>query len=71
MHDPKLRHRLHRIRVATLFLWGAQDRIVSVDYGRHYCAAIPGARFELIDDAGHLPHIEQPKTFVERILDFI
>jgi pimeloyl-ACP methyl ester carboxylesterase len=71
MHDPKLRHRLHRISVPTLFLWGAQDRIVSADYGRHYCAAVPGARFELIDDAGHLPHIEQPRTFVERILDFI
>ncbi len=47
MHDPKLRHRLHRIGVPTLFLWGAQDRIVSADYGRRYCAAVPGARFEL------------------------
>ena len=46
MHDPKLRHRLHRIGVPTLFLWGAQDRIVSADYGRRYCAAVPGARFE-------------------------
>jgi pimeloyl-ACP methyl ester carboxylesterase len=71
MHDPKLRHRLHRIGVPTLFLWGAKDQIVSVDYGRRYCAAVPGARFELIDHAGHLPHIEQPKTFAERILEFV
>jgi pimeloyl-ACP methyl ester carboxylesterase len=71
MHNPKLRNRLHRIDVPTLFLWGAQDQIVSVDYGRHYCAAVPGARFELIDDAGHLPHIEQPEAFARRILDFI
>jgi pimeloyl-ACP methyl ester carboxylesterase len=71
MHNPKLANRLHRIGVPALFLWGAQDRIVSVDYGRRYCAAVPGARFELIDNAGHLPHIEQPKTFAAKVLDFI
>jgi pimeloyl-ACP methyl ester carboxylesterase len=71
MHDPKLRHRLHRIGVPTLFLWGTQDQIVSADYGRRYCAAVPGARFELIDQAGHLPHIEQPEAFAERIFDFV
>jgi pimeloyl-ACP methyl ester carboxylesterase len=71
MHDPKLRHRLHRIDVPTLFLWGAQDQIVSADYGRAYCTAVPSARFELIENAGHLPHIEQPEVFAERIFDFI
>jgi pimeloyl-ACP methyl ester carboxylesterase len=71
MHNPKLRNRLHRIGVPTLFLWGAQDRIVSAEYGRRYCAAVPSARFELIDDAGHLPHIEQPEAFARRILDSI
>jgi pimeloyl-ACP methyl ester carboxylesterase len=71
MHDPKLCHRLHRIGVPTLFIWGAQDRIVSADYGRRYCAAVPGARFQLIDGAGHLPHIEQPKSFADKVLDFI
>ena len=44
MHNPKLRNRLHRIGVPTLFLWGAKDRIVSADYGRNYCAAVPGAQ---------------------------
>src|SRR6266850_6665521 len=46
LHDPKLKGRLHRIRIPTLFLWGAADRILSEAYGRAYCAAIPGARFE-------------------------
>jgi pimeloyl-ACP methyl ester carboxylesterase len=70
MHNPKLHNRLHRIRVPTLFLWGAQDQIVSADYGRRFCAAVPGAHFELIEKAGHLPHIEQPQAFAKRILDF-
>lgn len=70
MHDPKLKGRLHRIRIPTLFLWGAADRIVTPDYGRAYCAAIPGARFELIERAGHFPHLEQPEEFSRRILAF-
>jgi len=70
MHDPKLKGRLHRIRVPTLFLWGTHDRILTEAYGRAYCAAIPGARFELIDKAGHFPHIEQPQVFADRVLAF-
>jgi pimeloyl-ACP methyl ester carboxylesterase len=70
MHNPKLKGRLHRIQVPTLFLWGAQDRILSEDYGRAYCAAIPGACFELIDKAGHFPHLEQPQLFANRVLAF-
>jgi pimeloyl-ACP methyl ester carboxylesterase len=71
MHNPKLMGRLHRIRVPTLMVWGADDRILSERYGRAYCAAIPGARFELIKRAGHFPHIEQPDEFARQILAFV
>jgi pimeloyl-ACP methyl ester carboxylesterase len=71
MHDPKLKNRLHRINVPTLFLWGAADRIVSRDYGRAYSAAVPGSRFELIEKAGHLPHVEQPHFFASKVLNFV
>jgi len=70
MHNPKLKGRLHRIRVPTLFLWGAADRILSERYGRAYCAAIPEARFEIIERAGHFPHLEQPQEFARRALAF-
>lgn len=70
MHDPKLKTRLHRIGVPTLVLWGDRDRIASPDYGRAYAAAIPGARFELIERAGHFPHLEQPDRVARRILAF-
>jgi pimeloyl-ACP methyl ester carboxylesterase len=71
MHDPKLEGRLRRIDVPTLMLWGAQDKIVTPDYGRAYAAAIPGARFTLIDQAGHFPHIEQPEQFAKQVLSFV
>ena len=70
MHDPKLKGRLHRIRIPTLVLWGTADRLVGEAYGRVFCAAVPGAEFEPLADAGHFPHIEQPKVFAARTLAF-
>jgi pimeloyl-ACP methyl ester carboxylesterase len=70
MHDPKLVSRLHRIRIPTLFLWGKGDCILNESYGRAFCAAVPGARFEPIDKAGHYPHLEQPQMFADRVLAF-
>jgi pimeloyl-ACP methyl ester carboxylesterase len=69
-HNPRLKSRLHRIRIPTSFLWGAQDRMLSEPYGRAYAGMVPGARFELIDRAGHFPHEEQPKVFAEKVLAF-
>ena len=71
MHDPKLRGRLHRIRVPTLLLWGTADRILSEAYGRAYAAAIPAARFEPIERAGHFPHLEQPQAFADKVFAFV
>lgn len=68
MHDPSFFGRLPEIAVPTLVIWGESDRIFTPGYGRAYAAAIPGARFELVEKAGHLPQLEQPgATF--RLLD--
>jgi pimeloyl-ACP methyl ester carboxylesterase len=70
MHNPKLRHRLHRIKLPTLLLWGAGDGIVTPKYGEAYRALIPGAKLVVIPDAGHAPHIEQPGAFVRHVMAF-
>jgi pimeloyl-ACP methyl ester carboxylesterase len=71
MYTPQLKRWLGRISVPTLVLWGASDGVVSPAYGRAYSASIPGARFELIDGAGHHPEIEQAKAFVDKVLAFL
>jgi len=71
-HNPKLRQRLHRIRVPTLLLWGVDDQFVTAaHYGAAYRDAIPGARLETIDRAGHFPHLEQPAALVESVRAFL
>ena len=71
MYNPHLPRWLSRIAAPTLVLWGASDGVVSPDYGRAYCARIPGARFELIPAAGHYPEIEQPEVFAARVAAFL
>ena len=67
MSDPTLLARLPQITTPTLVVWGAADRIVVPEHGRAYTAAIPGARFELIPDAGHLPQLETPQKLADLI----
>ena len=71
LYNPQLARWLRRISVPTLVLWGASDGIVSPAYGRAYSALIPGARFEVIEAAGHHPEIEQAAAFVERVVTFL
>jgi pimeloyl-ACP methyl ester carboxylesterase len=70
MHDPKLVHRLHLIRVPTLVLWGEGDQIASADYGRQFAERISGARFATLAQAGRYPHLEQPDAFARAVADF-
>jgi len=70
MNNPKLKLRLHRVKIPALTLWGESDRIVTPDYGRRFAALIPGASFETVARAGHFPHIEQPQKVADTIAAF-
>lgn len=70
MTDLGLRARLAGITVPALVIWGASDRIVDPGYGRAYAVAIPGARFELISNSGHLPQLETPDALTDLLWDF-
>jgi pimeloyl-ACP methyl ester carboxylesterase len=71
MVNPKLKDRLPEMKIPVLFLWGTSDRIVTPDYGRYYSNLIKEARFELIDEAGHFPQVEQPEVVWKQIKRFI
>jgi pimeloyl-ACP methyl ester carboxylesterase len=71
LHDPKLPHRLHRVSVRTLVVWGAEDRLIPPRHGEAYAAAIPGARLEVIPNCGHIPHEEAEDDFVRIVSAFL
>ena len=71
LRDPKLRRRLGRVRIPVLCAWGENDSIVTPDYGRAYAQSFPNARFELIQDAGHLAQIDQPEHMLNVVREFV
>jgi pimeloyl-ACP methyl ester carboxylesterase len=71
MSDPTLLDRLGAVTVPTLVVWGESDRIVTPAYGRAVAAAVPGAQFVEIPQAGHLPHLEAPDATWAAIAPFL
>jgi 3-oxoadipate enol-lactonase len=63
--------RLPRINAPTLVVHGDQDRLVPPENGRIIASRIPGARFQLIRDAGHILITDQPEACVEAICGFL
>ncbi len=57
------------IQVPTLVLAGTRDQKFT-ELGKKMATAIPSARFEAIEDAGHAVHLERPKETAEAVLRF-
>jgi 2-hydroxymuconate-semialdehyde hydrolase len=58
---------LQRIKAPTTLLWGDHDRFVPVSLAQQASTRLDW-QLHMIDDAGHVPHIEQPAAFVS-VLD--
>ena len=52
------------IQAPVLVASGAHDFLWPPPIGRQVAALIPEARFEVIEDAGHFPHLQAPATLV-------
>ena len=56
--------RLERIGIPVTLVWGRRDRFVPLGLAEAASARL-GWPLHVIDDAGHVPHIEQPDAFLE------
>ena len=68
---PDLRPVLRSIRVPTLVVTGAQDRTIAPRWGRWVAATVPGGRFALLPDCGHVPHQERPTELAAIVRPFL
>ncbi len=55
----------------VLVVSGEQDHLIPPAVARELAAAIPGARFELVPGAGHLPPLEQPEATTRILQEFL
>jgi len=60
-----------RITVRTLVMWGAQDPLFPVSGGRRLASRIPGARFVVLDDCGHLCPATRPAEVAAGYREFL
>ncbi len=68
---PFLDSRLRDIKVPTLIIWGKQDLLVPLDIADRFARGIRGSKLIVIDNAGHLPQVEQPKAFTRAVKVFV
>lgn len=68
---PFLDSRLRDIKVPTLIIWGKQDLLVPLDTAERFAKGIRGSKLIVIDNAGHLPQVEQPKAFTRAVKVFV
>jgi pimeloyl-ACP methyl ester carboxylesterase len=54
----------------TLIVWGQRDSIIPVAHGAAAHEAMPGSRFEVFPDAGHMPHDADPERFAKLLTEF-
>ncbi|WP_209707806.1 3-oxoadipate enol-lactonase [Crossiella equi] len=59
---------LGRITSPTLVISGAQDPATPPEHGRRIAEAVPGSRFEVVDQAAHVGGLEQPEEFTALML---
>jgi 3-oxoadipate enol-lactonase len=50
---------------------GSEDGSTPPDLVRETISLIPGAQFQLIKKAGHLPCVEQPEVYAKILLKFL
>jgi len=70
LRDADFRQAVARINQPTLVLCGAEDIATPPELGRELAGLIPGAQFSLIEEAAHLPCVEQPGAVAERMMNF-
>ena len=52
-------------------IWGDRDPIIPVSHGYATHEAIPGSRLAIVPGTGHYPHVEDPATVAQILVDFM
>ncbi len=71
LHNPRLPRRLRRVQAPTLVVAGAADRFLPRAHAEFYAGAIPGARLEIVEGAGHMVPVEKPAVFAALVRGFL
>ena len=57
--------------IPMLIVWGARDTMIPVEHAHAAHHQVPGSRLEIFEQAGHFPHVSEPRRFAEVLSRFI
>ena len=63
--------RLPSLKIPTLVLWGARDRVFPKSHAREAVARLREGSLAVIPDCGHLPHVECPDRLLAALDGFL
>ncbi len=63
--------RLRTIKIPTLIIWGAEDRVIPVEHAEIFRKNIVGSKLVKIEGAGHAPFVEKPSSVFDLIRRFL
>ena len=69
--DKGLKKRIHRITAPALLLWGRDDRLVPVSYAELFASRLLSSKTEVVEGAGHAPHLESPDAVTRLVQAFL
>jgi pimeloyl-ACP methyl ester carboxylesterase len=67
----KDRGTIRSLKVPTLILWGAKDRLIPIDHAQRFKDDIEGSTLVIFDDVGHLPQQEDAARTVGVVQQFL
>jgi len=71
MYNASLPHLLGGVKAPALIVWGREDNIVPLECGERYQKALPNARLEVINQAGHFVEMEKPDELAKLVGGFV
>jgi 4,5:9,10-diseco-3-hydroxy-5,9,17-trioxoandrosta-1(10),2-diene-4-oate hydrolase len=63
--------RLSLLKVPTLVVWGARDRVFPESHAREAVARLREGSLAVIPGCGHMPHVECPDRFLATLDGFL
>jgi pimeloyl-ACP methyl ester carboxylesterase len=69
--EDEVQAREHELGCPVLVVWGREDRLVPLHDALALLERIEHAELQIIDRAGHLPHLERPREFIAALEGFV
>jgi pimeloyl-ACP methyl ester carboxylesterase len=69
--DDVILSSLNRTGIPTLIIWGWNDDVIPPSIAETIRSSLDSSRLVMVEDAGHVPHWEQPRVFEKAVLHFL